>query len=82
MELILEEKEEEIKKKQNLINILSKENQNIKKSLDIYYELDVNKNISNELKEKGEKKKNIDQKKVQKIFLFLIGKTQMIQQKI
>ena len=45
MEQILADKEKEIKKKQNLINILSREYQNIKKTLDIYYELDVNKNV-------------------------------------
>ena len=48
----LYDKAQEIKEKQKKINILSKENQNIKKSIDRFYELDANKNIVNELKDK------------------------------
>ena len=54
------DKEKEIKEKQKLINILSKENKDMKKSIDRYYELDVNKNASNELIEKEQLKKKLE----------------------
>ena len=50
------QKDKEIKKKQKYINILSKENQNMKQSIDRYYELDINKNITKELFEKEQLK--------------------------
>ena len=50
------DKDKEIKKKQKYIDILSKENQNIKQSIDRYYELDVNKNVTKELIEKEQLK--------------------------
>ena len=52
----ISEKDKEIKKKQKYIDILSKENQNIKQSIDRYYELDVNKNVTKELIEKEQLK--------------------------
>ena len=61
MEQKLADIDKEIKQKQNLINILSKKNQDIKKSLDSYYQLTVNKNILNELKEKEFQKKKLEE---------------------
>ena len=59
-EKIITEKNKELKKKQNLINILSKENQDMKKSIDRFYELDVNKNITKEVKDKEQLKIKIE----------------------
>ena len=61
MEQKLADIDKEIKQKQNLINILSKKNQDIKKSIDSYYQLTVNKNILNELKEKEFQKKKLEE---------------------
>ena len=60
MEQKIYEKDIEIKKKQKLINILSKENQNMKQSIDRYYDLDANKNITKELKEKAQLKNKLE----------------------
>ena len=56
----LADKEKEIKEKQKLINILSKENKEMKKSIDRFYELDVNKNAAKELTEKEQLKKKLE----------------------
>ena len=48
----LEDKDEEIKAKQKIINFLSRDNQKLKNSIDRFYELDATKNIANELKDK------------------------------
>ena len=52
----ISDKDKEIKVKQKYINLLSKKNQDMKKSIDRFYELDINKNIEKELKEKEELK--------------------------
>lgn len=61
MEQKLADIDKEIKQKQNLINILSKKNQDIKKSIDSFYQLTANKNILNELKEKEFQKKKLEE---------------------
>ena len=53
---IISDKDQEIEVKQKYINLLSKKNQDMKKSIDRFYELDINKNIEKELKEKEELK--------------------------
>ena len=52
----ISDKDKEIKVKQKYINLLSKKNQDMKKSIERFYELDINKNIEKELKEKEELK--------------------------
>ena len=52
----ISDKDKEIKIKQKYINLLSKKNQDMKKSIDRFYELDINKNIEKELKEKEQLK--------------------------
>ena len=61
MEQKLADIDKEIKQKQNLINILSKKNQDIKKSIDSFYQITANKNILNELKEKEFQKKKLEE---------------------
>ena len=57
----LKKKKKEIKEKQKKIDILSKENENIKKSIDRFYELDINKHILTELKNKEYLKKQLEE---------------------
>ena len=56
----ISDKDDEIKKQLKLINILSKENQDIKKNINRYYDLDIYQNKTKELKEKEELKAKLE----------------------